>query len=74
MPLSAIVQENAFLIPLEERYRIEWTEDMSITEYIIGAYQDERSPFNIPERFKLVYSVKRAGVDLCVVYQSQAMQ
>ncbi len=70
-PSTSIVRRSAFLIPWDQRIRIEWVEDLNDAEYFIGAYHDQRSPFILPESFKKVYSVEVGKVDTCVVYKSR---
>ncbi len=70
-PSTSIVRRSAFLIPWDQRIRIEWVEDLNDAEYFIGAYHDQRSPFILPESFEKVYSVEVGKVDTCVVYKSR---
>jgi hypothetical protein len=69
-PSSVIFQRSAVIIPMYKRSRITWTGDFNKADFFVGAYMDRREAFIVPENYKLVYSVARGGVNLCVVYKN----
>jgi hypothetical protein len=70
-PSTALIMRNTFLLPMEDRSRIEWTDAYDAANYYFGVMLDQRIPYNIPEGYEQYYSVTKGGVDLCVIYKNQ---
>jgi Dolichyl-phosphate-mannose-protein mannosyltransferase len=70
-PSTALIIRNTYLLPMEDRSRIEWTDEYDAADYYFGVELDQRAPFIIPEGYEPFYSVTKGKVDLCVIYRNK---
>ena len=69
-PSTALIMRNTYLLPKDDRSRIEWTDDYDAADYFFGVLLDQRIPYSVPEGYEQ-YSVTKGGVDLCVIYKNK---